>query len=63
LHELRDEGRTILISTHDLAGVPALCDEVVLSQRRILFQGTPEQALTPALLARAFESADAEATS
>jgi manganese transport system ATP-binding protein len=63
LHELRDEGRTILISTHDLAGVPALCDEVVLLQRRILFQGTPEQALTPALLARAFESADAEATS
>jgi manganese transport system ATP-binding protein len=63
LHELRDEGRTILISTHDLAGVPALCDEVVLLQRRILFQGAPEQALTPALLARAFESADAEATS
>ncbi|MFC5930699.1 metal ABC transporter ATP-binding protein [Cryobacterium melibiosiphilum] len=58
LHELRDEGRTILISTHDLAGVPALCDDVVLLQRRILFQGPPDQALTPALLARAFESAE-----
>ena len=55
LHELRDEGRTILISTHDLAGVPALCDDVVLLQRRILFQGPPAEALTPALLARAFE--------
>jgi len=62
LHELRDEGRTILISTHDLAGVPALCDDVVLLQRRILFQGPPATALTPALLARAFESADAEPT-
>ena len=59
LHELRDEGRTILISTHDLAGVPALCDDVVLLQRRILFQGPPAEALTPALLARAFESAEA----
>ena len=62
LHELRDEGRTILISTHDLGGVPALCDDVVLLQRRILFQGPPTTALTPALLARAFESADAEPT-
>lgn len=61
LHELRDEGRTILISTHDLAGVPALCDDVVLLQRRILFQGPPDQALTPALLARAFEAPTVEA--
>lgn len=58
LHELRDEGRTILISTHDLAGVPALCDDVVLLQRRILFQGPPDEALTPTLLARAFEAAE-----
>ncbi|MFO7690263.1 MAG: metal ABC transporter ATP-binding protein, partial [Cryobacterium sp.] len=55
LHELRDEGRTILMSTHDLAGVPALCDDVVLLQRRILFQGPPADALTPERLARAFE--------
>lgn len=58
LHELRDEGRTILISTHDLAGVPALCDEVVLLQRRILFHGPPDEALTPARLAKAFEAAE-----
>lgn len=57
LHELRSEGRSILISTHDLAGVPALCDQVVLLQRTVLFQGSPDDALTPAQLARAFEVA------
>ena len=54
LRSLRDEGRSILISTHDLAGVPELCDEVVLLQNRVLFQGTPAEALTPERLALAF---------
>ncbi|HSP53218.1 MAG TPA: metal ABC transporter ATP-binding protein [Cryobacterium sp.] len=57
LRELRDEGRTILISTHDLSGVAALCDEVVLLQRRVLFHGPPDEALTPARLAQTFEAA------
>jgi manganese transport system ATP-binding protein len=54
LKSLRDEGRSILISTHDLAGVPELCDEVVLIQNRVLFQGPPADALTPERLALAF---------
>jgi manganese transport system ATP-binding protein len=54
LQSLRDEGRSILISTHDLAGVPELCDEVVLLQNRVLFQGSPAEALTPERLAMAF---------
>ena len=54
LRELRSEGRTILISTHDLAGVPELCDDVILLQRRVLFQGPPSEALTPDRLALAF---------
>jgi manganese transport system ATP-binding protein len=54
LRSLRDEGKSILISTHDLAGVPELCDEVVLLQNRVLFQGPPAEALTPDRLALAF---------
>jgi len=54
LRSLRDEGRGILISTHDLAGVPELCDEVVLLQNRVLFHGPPAEALTPERLALAF---------
>lgn len=58
LHELRDEGRTVLISTHDLAGVPALCDEVVLLHHRVVFQGDPAEALAPERLALAFVGPD-----
>ncbi|MET0189621.1 MAG: metal ABC transporter ATP-binding protein [Pseudonocardia sediminis] len=54
LHALRDEGRTVLVSTHDLASVPALCDEAVLLQRRVIAHGTPEHVLTPDVLAGAF---------
>lgn len=54
LRELRSEGRTILLSTHDLAGVPELCDDVILLQRRVLFHGPPGEALTPERLALAF---------
>lgn len=54
LQSLRDEGKSILISTHDLAGVPELCDEVILLQNRVLFRGPPEEALTPEHLALAF---------
>ena len=56
LKELRSEGRSILISTHDLAGIPELCDEVVLLQRRLLFLGTPSEALAPERLALAFQA-------
>ncbi|MET1043635.1 MAG: metal ABC transporter ATP-binding protein [Microbacteriaceae bacterium] len=54
LRELRDEGRGILISTHDLAGVPDLVDDVVLLKNRVLFQGPPDRALSPENLALVF---------
>lgn len=54
LRGLADEGRGILISTHDLAGVPELCDEVVLLQNRVLFHGPPAEALTAERLALVF---------
>lgn len=54
LHTLRDEGRTIVIATHDLAGLPQLCDEAILLQRRVIVHGSPDEALAPDMLARAF---------
>jgi manganese transport system ATP-binding protein len=60
LKALRDEGRSVLVSTHDLAGVPALCDEAVLLHRRVLASGEPSQVLTHGNLARAFGSAPAD---
>lgn len=54
LHELRGTGCGILISTHDLAGVPELSDEVVLLRNRVLFHGPVAEALEPAMLTRVF---------
>lgn len=54
LRQLRDEGHTLLVSTHDLARVPALCDEAVLLQRRVVAHGTPEEVLRPETLMEAF---------
>ena len=54
LKALRDEGRSVLVSTHDLAGVPDLCDEAVLLHRRVLAQGDPTTVLTHGNLALAF---------
>ncbi|NKX50408.1 metal ABC transporter ATP-binding protein, partial [Arthrobacter deserti] len=61
--ELRNEGRTMLVSTHDLAGIPQLCDEAVLLHRRVLAHGLPEAVLTNENLARAFGTAAAPAAS
>lgn len=54
LRGLAADGATVLVSTHDLEGLPALADEAVLLLRRVLFQGTVADALEPARLARAF---------
>jgi iron complex transport system ATP-binding protein len=49
LHRLnRDRGTTMLISTHDLQSVAALCSQVVLiRQGRVLAHGPTEDVLTP----------------
>lgn len=54
LRELAAEGRTIVVSTHDLIAVPALCDDVALINRHIIAHGTPQETLVPELLASAF---------
>lgn len=54
LRELAAEGRTVLVSTHDLHALPDLADEAVLLLHRVLFHGEVATALQPEMLARAF---------
>jgi manganese transport system ATP-binding protein len=60
LRDLREEGRSVLVSTHDLAGVPEFCDEAVLLHRRVLAHGHPAAVLTQGNLARAFGAAPSD---
>lgn len=54
LHALRGDGRTVLISTHDIGGVDRLCDRAVLLATRLLADGPPAEVLTPQVLGRVF---------
>ena len=54
LRELRDEGRVILVSTHNLGSVPQFCDQVVLVNRTVLGHGRTEDVFTQGNLERAF---------
>ncbi len=54
LRELRDEGRVMLVSTHNLGSVPEFCDRAVLINRRILASGPTEEVFTQANLQTAF---------
>jgi iron chelate ABC transporter, ATP-binding protein len=54
LRELAAEGATMLVATHDLSGLPSLCDEVLLLQREVVFHGSVAEALEPEVLGRAF---------
>jgi manganese/iron transport system ATP-binding protein len=51
---LRDEGRMMLVSTHNLGSVPAFCDQVVLINRTVLAAGPTEQVFTRSNLEAAF---------
>jgi ABC-type Mn2+/Zn2+ transport system ATPase subunit len=54
LRELRDEGQTILVSTHDLDSIRRFCDHVALVNRTIVAFGPTDEVFTEANLARAF---------
>jgi ABC-type Mn2+/Zn2+ transport system ATPase subunit len=53
LHELQQQGHTILISTHDLASVQCFCDQVILINRTIIDAGRTADVFTAANLSRA----------
>ncbi|MEO0770164.1 MAG: metal ABC transporter ATP-binding protein, partial [Cyanobacteria bacterium J06649_4] len=54
LMQLRDEGHTVLVSTHDLASISTFCDRVILLNQTILATGTTEETFTPENLAMTF---------
>lgn len=54
LRDAAAEGRTVLVSTHDLHALPQLADSAALLLRRLVFHGPVDQALQPDVLASAF---------
>jgi len=54
LLQLRDEGHTVLVSTHDLASISTFCDRVILLNQTILAAGTTAETFTEENLAMTF---------
>jgi manganese/iron transport system ATP-binding protein len=54
LRELRDEGRVMLVSTHNLGSVPEFCDRTVLVKGTVLSYGPTETTFTRKNLETAF---------
>nr|WP_328794035.1 manganese/iron ABC transporter ATP-binding protein [Maritimibacter harenae] len=54
LRELRDEGRVMLVSTHNLGTVPEFCDRTVLVKGTVLAHGLTETTFTRENLTTAF---------
>ncbi|MFO7759773.1 MAG: manganese/iron ABC transporter ATP-binding protein [Roseovarius sp.] len=54
LRELRDEGRVMLVSTHNLGSVPEFCDRTILVKGTVLAHGPTEEVFTRKNLEDAF---------
>lgn len=54
LKSLRDEGRIMLVSTHNLGSVPDFCDRTVFVKGTVLAYGRTEDTFTEANLEKAF---------
>lgn len=54
LRDLRDEGRVMLVSTHNLGSVPEFCDRTVLLRNTVLAYGPTSETFTQANLEAAF---------
>ena len=57
LRELRDEGRLMLVSTHDLGSVPHFCDYSVFVKGTVIAFGPTDTTFTEANLEKAFGGA------
>ncbi|MGV2828665.1 metal ABC transporter ATP-binding protein [Myxosarcina sp. GI1(2024)] len=54
LIQLREEGHTILVSTHDLASISTFCDRTILLNQTILASGKTEETFTEENLSMTF---------
>lgn len=57
LRSLRDEGRVMLVSTHDLGSIPEYCDQAVLLNGTVLAYGPTATTFTRANLEKTFGGA------
>jgi len=57
LKALREEGKIILVSTHNLGSIPEFCDRTVFINRTILDEGPTKTVFTPTNIERAFGGA------
>jgi len=55
LHALRDEGRVVLVSTHNLGSVPEFCDHTVLVKGTVLAYGRTKTVFTAKNLQKTFD--------
>ena len=54
LRDMRDEGRVILVATHNLGSVPEFCDRTVLVKGTVLAHGPTSETFTQSNLEEAF---------
>lgn len=54
LAAMRDEGKVMLVSTHNLGSVPQFCDRTILINRTILAHGLTSEVFTPENLEKTF---------
>lgn len=54
LRELRDEGRVMLVSTHNLGSVPEFCDRTILIRGTVLAYGLTDETFTQENLEQTF---------
>ena len=54
LRELRGEGRTVVMATHDLELAAGWCDEIALVNHAVICYGKPAETLTPAMLRQTY---------
>ncbi|QND54093.1 manganese/iron ABC transporter ATP-binding protein [Phyllobacterium sp. 628] len=54
LRSLRDDGKVMLVSTHNLGSVPEFCDRAVLVNRTVLASGPTTEVFTQANLEKTF---------
>ncbi|MEM9421709.1 MAG: manganese/iron ABC transporter ATP-binding protein [Pseudomonadota bacterium] len=54
LRTLREEGRVMLVSTHNLGTVPEFCDRAILMKKTVISYGTTEETFTRENLEKAF---------
>ncbi len=55
LVELKGEGKTVILATHELTSLPDICDRVALVKRTVIAYGLTEEVFTRALVEQTFD--------